>query len=114
MIHEILMGKTAFEAVTDGRKTHVLQNYNDAQYSVGDFLALNEITDGDAPVEHTGRCCLVRVSHICTGIERYLTPGTIILSVRPCTISDPDRTRDPFRDVYEVPVYCDPELEAIT
>ena len=94
MIHEIQMTAGAFSDVITAKKTHVMQKYDDAQYSVGDFLALNETTPADGPdpdaVEYTGRCCLVRVAHICAGSEKYLTPGTIIMTVRPCVIGWPD------------------------
>lgn len=110
MIHEIQMTAGAFSDVITGKKTHVMQKYDDAQYSVGDFLALNETTPADGPdpdaVEYTGRCCLVRVAHICAGSEKYLTPGTIIMTVRPCAIAFPDH--DLFHDgqrLYHVETY---------
>jgi hypothetical protein len=110
MIHEILMDSAVFKDVTAGRKTHVMQKYDDAQYSVGDFLALNETIyaaddAGLETVECTGRCCLVRVTHICTGVERYLTPGTIILTIRPCAIVWCDPDEPSVQAIYEADVY---------
>lgn len=111
MIHEIATDTGAFEDITAGRKSYIMQKDTDAMYQVGDFLALNDVvdeptTDGDA-VTWTGRCSLVEVVHISRPSERYTQPGTIVLSIRPCCIGSylEHYRHDMGRDVYEVPVY---------
>jgi len=111
MIHEIRCMADHFVAVTDGIKSFIMQKGTDAQYQVGDFLALNEMANnpdaaGDAVVL-TGRCCLVEVVHISRGSERYLQPGTIVMTIRPCCIGSyrEHYRHDMGRNVHEVPVY---------
>lgn len=90
MIHEIATDAGPFEDITAGRKSYIMQKDTDAQYQVGDFLALNETVDeptaDGAVVAWTGRCCLVEVVHISHGPECYLQPGTIVMSFHPCAI----------------------------
>ena len=109
MIHEIHCQADHFAEVAAGRKSFIMQKDTDAQYQVGDFLALNEMVDDPAAegaVNITGRCCLVEVVHIYTGVERYLQPGTIVMSIRPCGIMTySDVKRNYTHDVYEVDIY---------
>lgn len=89
MIHEISCEAGNFADIIAGRKSFVLQKETDAQYNVGDFLALNEIIDvegTEGAVDWTGRCCLVKITHMYGCLTRYLTDGTIILGIRPCVI----------------------------
>lgn len=111
MIHEIHCVADNFAEITAGRKSFILQKETDAQYRVGDFLALNEVViepDADdwAAEEITGRCCLVEVVHVYKGAQRYLQPGTIILSIRPSAIATYEGMKFQYnRDIYAVDIY---------
>lgn len=111
MIHEISIGAAAFSDITAGRLFHIMQKDTDAQYQVGDFLALNETVE-EEPAAHpgsvgwTGRCCLVQVTNITHLCERYALPGTLALSFQPCRIaSNRDFMRPGGRDPFECEVY---------
>ena len=113
MIHEIQCIADHFAAVTSGRKSFIMQKETDAQYTVGDFLALNEVTEEDGAVVTTGRCCLVQVVYIYSGAGRYLQPGAIVMSVRPCAILTYEDVKARFtHDLFEVDVYGGPEVGA--
>ena len=110
MIHEIAMDAGLFADIAAGRKSHIMQKDTDAQYQVGDFLALNETVDDHGPdgdaVNWTGRCCLVSVVNISYPAERYARRGTIVLDIRPCGIMGGALLYDPA--AFTVPVYGAP------
>lgn len=82
MIHELKTLKPYFDALAQGNKTYEVRK-TDRDFNVGDFLALNEITEIEK--KYTGRCCMVAITHILTDQE-YVQPGYAILSVEPCVI----------------------------
>lgn len=103
MIHELKTLQKYFDAVANGDKTFEVRK-NDRDYHVGDFLALNEITEIEK--KYTGRCCLLRITYILTA-EEYVKPGYAILSVEPCAIMHPGQRFqiDKMPDDSRVPVY---------
>lgn len=80
MIHQLKTTPPYFTDVTSGDKTFEVRR-NDRNYKVGDFLELNEYTDG----AETGRCCIVRVCYILDTPE-YCKDGYVILGIEPCAI----------------------------
>lgn len=88
MIHQLKTEHKYFEDVVSGIKKFEVRN-NDRGFEVGDFLALNELSEqpiNDAG-EHgvTGRCCLVEVSYVLAD-ERFLPAGTVVLGIEPRSI----------------------------
>ena len=83
MIHALKIEKHYFEPVNLGFKQFEVR-YNDRQYKVGDFLALNEVDlDGD----FTGRCVLVFVDYILDSPD-FCKEGYIIMSIKKCRITN--------------------------
>lgn len=114
MIHQLKCETQYFEALTSGLKPFEIRK-NDRDFRVGDFLALNEIIFDriDGEIVCTGRCCLVKVMYILDH-PRYLPPGYIAMSTRPCDIGEVGMgtqfTR-PLDDWLRVPVYGDTAAE---
>lgn len=101
MIHALKTLKPYFDAMTQGAKTYEVRK-NDRDFNVGDFLALNEITEIEK--KYTGRCCLVAITHILTDPE-YVKPGYAILSVEPCVIAQRSKSYAYNGNPNEVEVY---------
>ncbi|NLS84167.1 MAG: DUF3850 domain-containing protein [Ruminococcaceae bacterium] len=83
MIHELKTEQKYFESLTKGYKTFEVR-VDDRDFQVGDFLALNEITEEK---EHTGRCCLVEVTYILRDFE-LLARNCVAMGIRPCSIME--------------------------
>ncbi len=106
MIHQLKTKHEYFEAIAQGRKPFEVR-YNDRNYHVGDFLALNELSK-DEQLNETGRCMMVEVTYILGG-DNFCKEGWVIMGIRPCwikTLSDRDFYSD--RSYYTVPIYNDP------
>lgn len=98
MIHALKTIPDYFEASAAGIKGFEVRK-NDRPYSLGDYVALNEVSGG----EYTGRCTLHKIVYILRNTE-YCKDGYVVLGLEPCAI----RTRgelDPIRDERRVPVY---------
>jgi hypothetical protein len=95
MIHQLKTESKYFNDVVSGIKPFEVRN-NDRNFMVGDFLALNELTDHPVDCEgnyiETGCCCLVEVTYVLTD-PRFVNEGYAILGIRPCMIA---RTTDQF------------------
>lgn len=109
MIHQLKIESRFFEDTVSGIKPFEVR-LNDRNFMVGDFLALNEITDHPCNDKgerlETGRCCLVEAVYVLTD-ERFVKPGYAIIGHRPCTIgrqSGEDVMRN-YDRMYEVPIY---------
>lgn len=89
MIHELKIHSSFFAEIVKLNKRFEVRK-NDRDFQVGDFLALNEIDEG----EYTGRTALVRVTYILDDCN-FCKPGTVIMSIGPCVIRD-DSKRDLF------------------
>lgn len=102
MIHQLRTLPEYFEAVISGNRTFEVRK-NDRDFKVGDFLALNELTENpvneDGDRKETGRCCLVEVMYILDN-PTFCQTGQIIMGIKPCAI----RRHDGFNSD-EVPVY---------
>lgn len=98
MIHELKIEKEYFEKIACGLKPYELR-YNDRNYQIGDFLALNEVEKVPAPAKvgcmnsggavnsYTGRCMMVQIIDIYKEDKfSMLKEGTVILSVLPCYV----------------------------
>lgn len=106
MIHQLKTWPIYFKEILSGTKSFEVRK-NDREFSVGDFLALNEFAEG----KHTGRCCMVEVVYILDDIS-FVKDGFVILGIRPCCIGS--RSNDLLRgaeSVYKTPVYGDVERE---
>ena len=103
MIHELKIRHEYFEDVIAARKSHEIRK-DDRPFAVGDFLALNEVTDAEK--KYTGRCCIVRIVYI-TREKEFVKDGYAILGIRPWQMQEaqanPAKTRweYPTPDVYE-------------
>lgn len=114
MIHQLKTEHGFFEDVISGRKTFEVR-LNDRDFRVGDFAALNELTQLTLPPEgkciETGRCCLVEIVYILNDC-RFLQDRYVVLGIRPCHISttgDIDLVRG-GHNIYAVPCYNEPEV----
>lgn len=81
MIHALKTEHQYFEDVISGKKPFEVRK-NDREFKVGDFLALNEISED---FRHTGRCCVVEVTYV-LGDTRFAKEGYVTLGIRPCAI----------------------------
>lgn len=82
MIHVRKCESDYFQAVIDGKKPFEIREEGETYvFSVGDFLALNEIHEDVL----TGRCCLVEITYILRD-PRFVLSGQAILGIRPCRI----------------------------
>jgi len=101
MIHELKTLPQYFDAIREGTKIFEVRR-NDRNYRVGDILALNEYANG----EYTGRSCVVWVDYILLNSE-YSKEGYVIMSIKPCTLTQS------FETDYRVPIVysCPGSLE---
>lgn len=81
MIHQLKTTENYFKDICSGDKNFEVRN-NDRNFTVGDFLALNEI---DKNKEYTGKCCLAEVSYILSDKD-YCKKGYVVLGIKPCAI----------------------------
>ena len=114
-IHELKCEDTYFQEIIAGTKPFEVRK-NDRGFSVGDILALNEVTFdfaedpvADNPVadksRYTGRCCVVEVCNVLDS-SRFCKAGFVVLGIRPAcvsTLSDRLFSRD-WLESYRVPV----------
>lgn len=108
MIHQLKCESRFFEDTASGIKPFEVR-LNDRDFMVGDFLALNEITDHPCNDKgerlETGRCCLVEVVYVLTD-ERFVKPGYAIIGHRPCGIArQQESVMCDYNRAYEVPIY---------
>lgn len=108
MIHQLKCESRYFEDTASGIKPFEVR-LNDRDFMVGDFLALNEITDHPCNDKgerlETGRCCLVEAVYVLTD-ERFVKPGYAIIGHRPCAIArQQESVMCDCNRAYEVPIY---------
>lgn len=86
MIHQLKIESAYFSQIETGIKTFEVRK-NDRDYHIGDYLALNELTDTPISPLHlyTGRCMIVRVVNILSD-ERFVKEGYVVMSIKPCKI----------------------------
>lgn len=84
MIHELKVHKEFFSEIENLNKKFEVRK-NDRNFQMGDFLALNEMNNG----EYTGRSLLVRVIYILDN-PMYCKPGMVIMSIQPCRVTKED------------------------
>lgn len=89
MIHELKTYPKHFEKVISEEKK-VEYRLNDRNYRVGDYLALNEYTEGEG---YTGRSALFQITHILDSANSPapLSEGYVILSITPCSFEKYNR-----------------------
>lgn len=97
MIHSVKCLDKHFTAVISGDKKFEVR-WNDRDYRVGDFIALNEVVEEeicDDSVDYvaTGRSALFYISYILEDKE-YCKPGFVVMSLIPCSIIMTDRITD--------------------
>ena len=89
MIHQLKCEHQYFKDAIEGNKTFEYRK-NDRNFHVGDFLALNELTDHpcNEKGEHleTGRCALFRVHYILDD-PKYMKDGFVILGIEACGVA---------------------------
>lgn len=105
MIHQLKTESKYFEDIISGKKSFEVR-FNDRNFKVGDFLALNEVDESGPPAK-TDRSCLVEVVYVLTD-SRYAKAGYAVLGIRPCAIgisSDRMMIHGGRDRLYEVPVY---------
>lgn len=88
MIHQLKCASNYFDDVIAGKKTFEVRK-NDRNFHVGDFLALNEITQHECNSKHehleTGRSTLVHVHYILDDPE-YMKEGYVVLGIEACGV----------------------------
>ena len=96
MIHALKINPMDFKYVCEGIKTFEAR-IDDRAFKVGDFLALNEYDppsaqSGEEPRIvavndcYTGKCVLVRITHI-ERSENYCKKGYAIIGFAPCHVT---------------------------
>lgn len=81
MIHQLKIKEEYFEDIRNGHKPYEIRK-NDRGFSVGDYLALNEIDqDGD----YTNRSLIVRVVNVFSD-EEYCKEGYVTMTIVPCSL----------------------------
>ena len=105
MIYSKRIESAFFEGVISGAKPFEVYKEDDCQFEVGDFLALNEFSEGTL-TEYTGRCCLVEITYVLRD-SRFVADGYAILGIRPCSIgtSKARAFMVTEHELYTVPVY---------
>lgn len=100
MIHALKEHPEHFNNVVSGKKTFEIRK-NNRDFHENDLLALNEYDPEKK--EYTGRSCLVYIDYILDD-KQYCLPGHIVMSVKPCVITNPNF--DYFREwnMYAVPL----------
>ena len=89
MIHQLKCDHKYFEDLITGNKTFEVRK-NDRDFHVGDYLALNELTEHKCNKvgEHkkTGRSALFRVHYMLDDTE-YCKEGYVILGIEACGVT---------------------------
>ncbi len=99
MIHALKTTRGYFEDSAAGIKSFEVRK-NDRPYSLGDYVALNEVSGG----EYTGRCTLHKIVYILHDIE-YCKDGYVILGLKPCAIRTHGELIESIRSESGVPIY---------
>lgn len=90
MIHQLKIEGKYFDEIVQGLKTFETR-FNDRDFHAGDYLGLNRITDHSCNVagdrKETGDFVLVKVLNVLDD-ERFVLPGYVIMSIRPCSIKE--------------------------
>lgn len=90
MLHQLKIESKFFRSIVQAEKTFEVRK-NDRNYHKGDYLGLNEITDHkcneDGDRKETGQFVLVKVLDVFSD-ERFVKTGYVIMSIRPCKISE--------------------------
>lgn len=89
MVHQLKCASNYFADVVSGKKTFEVRK-NDRNFHVGDYLALNELTEHkcNAKGEHkeTGRSALFHVHYILDD-PAYCKEGYVILGIEACGVT---------------------------
>lgn len=80
MIYQLKIRPEYFHDVVSGKKPFEVR-FNDRNYKVGDYLALNECSDSG----YTGRSCLVRVTYVLDD-ETFCKSGFVIMGIDMCEL----------------------------
>lgn len=96
MVHELKIDPIFYEAVRSGKKKFEVR-YNDRDFEVGDYLALNELDD--TREEYTGRSMLVKVTYILND-EKYCKKDYVVMGFVWCSIRADDEQNCP--PLYEI------------
>jgi hypothetical protein len=90
MLHLLKTESKYFRKIAEVDKTYEVRK-NDRDFRKGDYLGLNEITDhicnSEGERKETGNFILVKVLDVLSD-ERFVKPGYVIMSIRPCKISE--------------------------
>lgn len=88
MLHQLKIEREYIQKIIDGVKTYEIRK-NDRDFHVGDYLALNEITDhacdSNGDRKETGDFILVRVIDIFSD-ARFVKEEYVVMSIIPCEI----------------------------
>ncbi len=84
MIHALKIEPNYYDDVKSGNKSFEVRK-NDRDFRVGDYLALNELSD--TREEYTGRAILVKITSIVSD-ERFCKKGFIIMGIRKCIVTE--------------------------
>lgn len=101
MIHALKIRHEYFEDVIAARKSYEIRK-DDRPFAIGDFLALNEITDDG---QYTGRCCMMRIVYITREAE-FTKQGYAVLGIRPTDMGPAQPPMDRVRWEYPRPRVC--------
>lgn len=104
MLHQLKTESEYFTKIATGDKTYEVRK-NDRDFHKGDYLGLNEITDhvcnGDGERLETGNFILVKVIDVLSD-DRFVKPGHVIMSIRPCKIKEIEWDYAPWYSEYNV------------
>lgn len=90
MIHQVKCEHRFFEDVIRGNKLFEVRK-NDRNYQVGDYLAMNELTEDKTG--YTRRSALFVIDYVLRYEDMPLALGYdyVVLGIRPCTIVHKDK-----------------------
>lgn len=90
MIHQVKCEHKFFEDVIRGNKLFEVRK-NDRNYQVGDYLAMNELTDDKT--SYTRRSAMFVIDYVIRYEDMPLALGYdyVVLGIRPCTIVHTDK-----------------------
>lgn len=80
MIHALKILPDYFRAILDGKKNFEVRK-NDREFKAGDYLALNEYSEG----MYTGRAVLMHVTYILSNAE-YCKDGYVTMALDRCLV----------------------------
>lgn len=90
MIHQVKCEHQFFEDVIRGNKLFEIRK-NDRNYQVGDYLAMNELTEDKT--EYTRRSAMFVIDYVMDSEKSNFTIAYnyVVLGLRPCTVINTDK-----------------------